>query len=61
MVIPADDVKELRKPWARALIVKVFGRTISFRFLQQKLDDLWNLDKGCELIDLDEGYYIVRF
>nr|POE70673.1 hypothetical protein CFP56_45780 [Quercus suber] len=36
-----DELKQkIRAPWARALIVKVYGRTMGFNFLQQKLSAL---------------------
>lgn len=61
VVVSKQDCKDLRKPWRRALIIKVLGRTVSFCVLQQRLPILWSLSAGCEIIDLEEGYYIVRF
>lgn len=29
--------------------------------MQQRTASLWNLPQGCELIDLEGGYYVVRF
>lgn len=47
--------------WRGALIIKLLGKTISYRVLDQRIHDLWNLDKGYELTDLEEGFFIVRF
>lgn len=34
---------------------------MTFRVMQQRTASIWNLLKGCELIDLEGGYYVVRF
>lgn len=39
----------------RALIVKVLGKTSNFRVLEACIKKLWDLDMGCELIDLDKA------
>ena len=31
----------IRAPWSKALIVKVFGRTVGFNYLTFKLNTLW--------------------
>lgn len=51
----------LFKPWRGALFIKLLGKSVSFRVMQQRTTSLWNLPKGCELIDLEGGYYVVRF
>ena len=35
--------QHFRNPWARALIVKVYGKSIGFNFLQSRLLSLWKL------------------
>ena len=32
----------IREPWSKALIVKVFGRTVGFSYLTSKINALWN-------------------
>lgn len=59
--IPWNEYKQLWLPWQRALIPKVLGKTSNFRILEQHLLRLLELDNGCELIDIDDGYVIVRF
>lgn len=31
------------------------------RILEQRVRDLWQLEHGCELIDLEKGFFLVRF
>lgn len=59
--IPVEECKKLWRPWRRALIVKPLGRTISFRVLSQRLTDLWALNRRIDIIDLEDGFYVVRF
>lgn len=59
--VPKEEWQELWKPWRRALVVKPLGRNISYRVLSQRLNDLWMLSGRLEIIDLEEGFYVVRF
>ncbi|XP_023901062.1 uncharacterized protein LOC112012924 [Quercus suber] len=57
-----DELKQkIRAPWARALIVKVYGRTVGFNFLQQKLFALWKLKGRLDYVDLNKDFYLVKF
>lgn len=59
--ISKEKYLSLFKPWRGALIIKLLGKSVTFRVMQQRTSSLWNLDKGHELIDLEEGYFVVRF
>lgn len=59
--ISANECPRLWQPWRRALIVKPLGRTVSFWVLSQRLTDLWALGHRIDIIDLEEGFYVVRF
>lgn len=34
---------------------------MSYKVLEQRTKDLWKLEWGCELIDLEKGFYVARF
>ncbi|KAJ4841399.1 hypothetical protein Tsubulata_048489 [Turnera subulata] len=51
----------LHKRWAYTLIVKLWGRTIGFRSLCNKLPNLWSLKEGVKVVDLANNFYFVRF
>lgn len=36
-----DFKQKIRRPWAKAFIVKVYGRAMGFYFLQEKLLAMW--------------------
>lgn len=58
----SDNLKQKdRAPWSRALLVKVFGRTVGFNFLQQKISDLWKLKGRLDCLDLSKDFFLVRF
>lgn len=59
--VPEDEWKELWRPWRRALVVKLLGRSVSYRMLSQRLADMWASNHHLEIIDLEDGYYVVRF
>lgn len=59
--IPKDKYMSLFQPWRGALILKLLGKSVSFRVLQQRTADLWGLQWGYELIDLEHGFFLARF
>lgn len=56
-----NENAEAWKPWRKGLGFKVLGRNISFHILEQKLRELWMLNREFEMTNLKGGYYIVRF
>nr|POE60831.1 hypothetical protein CFP56_39843 [Quercus suber] len=55
------DKARLRGRWAFALIIKPFGRNVGFHFLHNKIMALWKPAGRMECIDLDFGFYPIRF
>lgn len=51
----------LFRQWRGALILKLLGKSISYRAMEQKLRDLWVLERSFDLTNLEEGYFVVRF
>lgn len=46
----------LFKPWRGALILKLLGKMVNYRVLEQRVRELWQLELVFELTDLAEGY-----
>lgn len=59
--ISKEKYTSLFKQWRGALIIKLLGKLVSYQTLHQRVRDLWNLDSGLELTNLEEEYYIVCF
>ncbi|KAL6555009.1 hypothetical protein OROGR_006267 [Orobanche gracilis] len=48
-------------PWKEALVVSLLGKKLGFRTMEAKLADAWNLAGDFDLLDVDNGFYMVRF
>ncbi|CAL5432622.1 unnamed protein product [Camellia sinensis] len=59
-VLP-EELSTLRAPWRKALIVKVLGRAVGYRLLTQRMKQIWQLQHSIDVVDVGEGYYLVRF
>lgn len=61
MELTRSQCIDIWSPWRRALIIKLLGKNISFKILSERLPELWHLKNGCELTDLDDNFFVVRF
>ncbi|XP_023876730.1 uncharacterized protein LOC111989173 [Quercus suber] len=48
-------------PWYKALIVKVYGRSVGFNFLQNRLLSMWRPAGRLDCVDLSHGFFLTRF
>ena len=55
-----DFKQKIRKPWVRAFIVKVFGRSVGLNFIQAKLLALWKPIGRLDCVDLGHGFFLTR-
>ncbi|XP_019170455.1 PREDICTED: uncharacterized protein LOC109166026 [Ipomoea nil] len=55
------EKSQLRMPWIQSLIIKLWGRTVSYNYLLHKLKAMWNIKSHFDLLTLDNNYYLVRF
>ena len=51
----------IRAPWSKALIVKVFGRTIGFNYLTFKINALWKSTARMDCVNLGKDYFLIKF
>ena len=51
----------IRAPWSKALIVKVFGRTVGFSYLTFKLNALWKPATRMDCVNLGKDYFLIKF
>lgn len=49
---------KIRFQWANAIIVKVFGPSVGFRFLQTRLSSLWKPGGLFDMVDLEKGFLL---
>ncbi|XP_061371666.1 uncharacterized protein LOC133314245 [Gastrolobium bilobum] len=49
------------KKWRLSLIIKLLGKRLGTRFLMTRLQSLWNLVGTFELIEMDNGFLLIKF
>lgn len=51
----------IRAPWSKALIVKVYGRSVGFNYLTFKINALWKPKAKMECVNLGRYFFLIRF
>lgn len=51
----------IRAPWTKALIVKVFDRTVGYNYLTLKINALWTPMAGMDCVDLCKDFFLIKF
>ncbi|KAJ4825917.1 hypothetical protein Tsubulata_044972, partial [Turnera subulata] len=59
--LSAAEKRRLYRNWRYALIVKVLGKKVGYRFLQNQLHTIWTTSRAFTIADLGNDFYIVRF
>ncbi|XP_057443213.1 uncharacterized protein LOC130735131 [Lotus japonicus] len=54
-------VEEMSAPWKEALVVTLLGKTLGYRTMKNKLANVWRLDGDFDMIDVGNGFYMVKF
>lgn len=52
---------DLCTPWRDALVIKLLGKNVGYRVMFERLQRLWKPQGGFEILDVDNGYYMVKF
>lgn len=50
-----------RRQLRRSVIIKMIGKRIGYHYLSKRLQALWNMQSTTMLIELPNGFYIVKF
>ncbi|XP_020232532.1 uncharacterized protein LOC109812970 [Cajanus cajan] len=53
--------EQLCLPWKECLVIKILGKNIGYLTMRDRLHTLWKLQGGFELIDISQGYFMVKF
>ncbi|KAJ1439231.1 hypothetical protein SESBI_02602 [Sesbania bispinosa] len=59
--ISKKEKKSICIPWKRTVIIKLLGKRVGYKMLQNRLYKLWHPSSGMEIIDLENEYFLVRF
>jgi hypothetical protein len=58
---PRELKQKIRAPWCTSLIVKVFGRSVGYLFLVNKLKNMWKSSGNFSCVDHGLGFFLIRF
>lgn len=53
--------KELCNPWKDSLVIKLLGKSIGYNMMKDKLKKVWKPAGGFDILDVDNGFYMVKF
>lgn len=59
--IPKERRPILCAPWKNAIIVKLLGKDVQFKFLFNRLQKVWTLTGTFTMTDVPNKYYMIRF
>ncbi|PNX81511.1 hypothetical protein L195_g037532, partial [Trifolium pratense] len=54
-------IEDLSIPWKDALVVKLLGKNLGYNHMKKKLENVWNLIGGFELMAVSNSFYMVKF
>jgi hypothetical protein len=52
--------QDLCSPWKEALVVKLLGKNVGYNLMKDRLKKMWKLNAGFEIMDVDNGFYMVK-
>ncbi|MCH97149.1 DUF4283 domain protein, partial [Trifolium medium] len=53
--------QDLCTPWKDAIVVKLLGKNLRYNTMKEHLQKVWKLQGGFEIMDNDNGFYMVKF
>ncbi|XP_075645846.1 uncharacterized protein LOC142617025 [Castanea sativa] len=56
-----ETKSRIRAPWTKALIVKVYGKTMGYNYLTFKINTLWKLVTKMDRVDLGKDSFLIKF
>lgn len=59
--IQSLNFEGLCTPWQDALVIKLLGKNIGYKILKEKLVTMWKLEAGFDMLDIDNGYFMLKF
>lgn len=59
--LSGETKAKIRAPWANALIVKFFGKTVGYHFLITRLTSLWKPSGRLDCVDPGKDFFLIRF
>ena len=51
----------IRAPWTKALIVKVYGKSVGYSYLTFKINTLWKPSARMDCVNLGHDFFLIKF
>ncbi|GMY19594.1 hypothetical protein FCV25MIE_14833 [Fagus crenata] len=61
ILLSKAEKERIHAPWRSALIIKAFGKSVGFKYMDFKTRSLWKLVGDMQCIDLGNDYFLIRF
>ncbi|XP_057441890.1 uncharacterized protein LOC130733681 [Lotus japonicus] len=61
IVVERRVIDDMCSIWTNALVVALLGKRLGYKLMKAKLTSLWKLSGDFDLIDVDNGFYMVKF
>ncbi|XP_050277720.1 uncharacterized protein LOC126719182 [Quercus robur] len=61
VTLSKETKARIRAPWVKALIVKVYGKSVGFNYLTFKINALWKPIARMDCVNLGKDYFLIRF
>ena len=61
VTLSKETKERIKAPWSKALIVKVYGRTVGYNYLTFKINALWNPTVRMTCVNLGKDFFLIKF
>ncbi|XP_057432308.1 uncharacterized protein LOC130725066 [Lotus japonicus] len=61
LFVDRSVIEGMCSPWKDALVVNLLGKRLGYRIMKTKLSNLWRLSGDFALLDVDNGFFLVKF
>jgi hypothetical protein len=61
ILLSKDDKRHIQAPWQSVPIIKAFGKSVGFKYMDFKIRSLWQPKGDMQCIDLGLDFFLVRF
>ncbi|KAL6567776.1 hypothetical protein OROGR_001448 [Orobanche gracilis] len=59
--VDKEVLDEMCVPWKEALVMSLLGKRLGYMTMKTKLSHIWDLDGDFDLLDVDNGFFMVKF
>jgi hypothetical protein len=59
--ISSQSFQDFCTPWKDVIVVKLLGNNLCYSTMKDRLLKVWKFQGGFEIVDNDNGFYMVKF